>query len=115
MPLIYASHSQLASASVSFPARPAASHSVRTMNAKTSSAGEEEASGMSNEALGEAKRQQVIRVAYVIAALDLTFLFMQMGLVPVSMGSLPPQHISFNAGLQQSQKMVFSRKEERYP
>lgn len=75
------------------------------MNAKNSSEGEEEASGTRNEALGEsgylgeAKRRQVIRVAYVIAALDLTFLFMQMGIMPVSMGSLASQHISFNARL----------------
>ncbi|NXB12964.1 S22AI protein, partial [Cnemophilus loriae] len=65
---------------------------VSTMNVKTSSEGEEEASGMRNETLresghlGEAKRRQVIRVAYVVAALDLTCLFMQLGLMPVSMG-----------------------------
>lgn len=69
------------------------------MNAKTSSRGEEKASGTRNETLGEAKRGQVIRVAYVIAALDLTFLFMQLGVMPVSMGSLASQHISFNARL----------------
>ncbi|NXC93537.1 S22AI protein, partial [Certhia familiaris] len=78
---------------------------VSTMNAKTSSVGEEEASRIGNETLGEsgclgeAKRRQVIRVAYVIAAIDLTLLFMQMGVMPVSMGALASQHISFNAGL----------------
>ncbi|XP_053837428.1 solute carrier family 22 member 18 [Vidua macroura] len=71
------------------------------MNAKTSSAGEEEASGMSNETLGEsgclgeAKRQQVIRVTYVIAALDLTFLFMQMGVVPYLAKSLGLDSVGF--------------------
>lgn len=75
------------------------------MNAKPSSEGEEEASGMRNETLGErgclgeAKRREVIRVAYVIAALDLTFLFMQMGVMPVSMGSLASQHTAFSARL----------------
>lgn len=70
---------------------------MSTMSAKTSSGGEKEASGTRNETLGEAKKRQVIRVAYVIAALDLTLLFMQMGVLPVSMGSLASQHISFNA------------------
>lgn len=65
------------------------------MNAKTSSAGEEEASGTSNETLGEAKRRQVIRVAYVIAALDLTFLFMQMGLMPYLAKSLGVDSVGF--------------------
>ncbi|NWZ92433.1 S22AI protein, partial [Nesospiza acunhae] len=68
---------------------------VSTMNAKTSSAGEEEALGMSNETLGEAKRRQVIRVAYVIAALDLTFLFMQMGLMPYLAKSLGLDSVGF--------------------
>ncbi|NXH08363.1 S22AI protein, partial [Loxia leucoptera] len=66
-----------------------------TMNAKTSSAGEEEASGTRNETLGEAKRRQVIRVAYVIAALDLTFLFMQMGLMPYLAKSLGLDSVGF--------------------
>uniref|UniRef100_A0A674GFH9 Organic cation transporter-like protein 2 n=1 Tax=Taeniopygia guttata TaxID=59729 RepID=A0A674GFH9_TAEGU len=80
---------------------PAASHSVSTMNAKTSSAGEEETSGMSNETLGEsgcwgeAKRRQVIRVAYVIAALDLTFLFMQIGVMPYLAKSLGLDSVGF--------------------
>ncbi|XP_014742805.1 PREDICTED: solute carrier family 22 member 18 isoform X1 [Sturnus vulgaris] len=65
------------------------------MNAKTSSGGEEEASGMRNETLGEAKRRQVIYVAYVIAALDLTFLFMQMGIMPYLAKSLGLDSVGF--------------------
>ncbi|NXK64565.1 S22AI protein, partial [Sylvietta virens] len=74
---------------------------VSTMNAKTSSRGEEEASGMRNEnlgesgCLGEAKRGQVIRVAYVIAALDLTFLFMQLGVIPYLAKSLGLDSVGF--------------------
>ncbi|NXS34965.1 S22AI protein, partial [Pomatostomus ruficeps] len=73
---------------------------VSTMNAKTSSEGEE-ASGMKNETLGEsgclgqAKRRQVIHVAYVIAALDLTFLFMQMGVMPYLAKSLGVDSVGF--------------------
>ncbi|XP_068873036.1 solute carrier family 22 member 18 isoform X2 [Aphelocoma coerulescens] len=71
------------------------------MNAKTSSEGEEEASGTRNETLGksgylgEAKRGQVIRVAYVIAALDLTFLFMQFGVMPYLAKSLGLDSVGF--------------------
>ncbi|NWV53650.1 S22AI protein, partial [Daphoenositta chrysoptera] len=74
---------------------------VSTMNAKASSEGEEEALGTRNEALGEsgrlgeAKRGQVIRVAYVIAALDLTFLFMQMGVMPYLAKSLGLDSVGF--------------------
>ncbi|NXU15718.1 S22AI protein, partial [Pardalotus punctatus] len=74
---------------------------VSTMNAKHSSEGEEEASGVRNEALGESghlgevKRGQVIRVAYVIAALDLTFLFMQMGIVPYLAKNLGLDSVGF--------------------
>ncbi|NXB45421.1 S22AI protein, partial [Leucopsar rothschildi] len=68
---------------------------VSTMNAKTSSGGEEEASGMRNETLGEAKRRQVIYVAYMIAALDLTFLFMQMGIMPYLAKSLGLDSVGF--------------------
>ncbi|NWS09479.1 S22AI protein, partial [Motacilla alba] len=72
-----------------------------TMNAKTSSAGEEEASGMRNETLGEsgflgeAKRRQVIHVAYVIAALELTFFFMQIGVMPYLAKSLGLDSVGF--------------------
>ncbi|KAM4778844.1 solute carrier family 22 member 18 isoform 1-T1 [Cyanocitta cristata] len=71
------------------------------MNAKTSSEGEEDASGTRNETLGksdylgEAKRAQVIRVAYVIAALDLTFLFMQIGVMPYLAKSLGLDSVGF--------------------
>ncbi|XP_005522386.1 PREDICTED: solute carrier family 22 member 18 [Pseudopodoces humilis] len=71
------------------------------MSAKASSGGEEESSGMSSEVLGEsgllgeAKRGQVIRVAYVIAALDLTFLFIQMGVVPYMGKSLGLDSVGF--------------------
>ncbi|NWY15393.1 S22AI protein, partial [Aphelocoma coerulescens] len=74
---------------------------VSIMNAKTSSEGEEEASGTRNETLGksgylgEAKRGQVIRVAYVIAALDLTFLFMQFGVMPYLAKSLGLDSVGF--------------------
>ncbi|NWR12714.1 S22AI protein, partial [Paradoxornis webbianus] len=74
---------------------------VSTMNAKTSSRGEEEASGTRNETLGEngclgeAKSRQVIRVAYVIAALDLTLLFMQMGVMPYLAKSLGLDSVGF--------------------
>ncbi|XP_066176976.1 solute carrier family 22 member 18 [Sylvia atricapilla] len=71
------------------------------MNARTSSRGEEEASGKRNETLGErdclgeAKRQRVIRVAYVIAALDLTLLFMQFGVMPYLARSLGVDSVGF--------------------
>ncbi|XP_041894467.1 solute carrier family 22 member 18 isoform X2 [Corvus kubaryi] len=71
------------------------------MNAKTSSEGEEEASGTRNETLGksgylgEAKRGQAIRVAYVIAALDLTLVFMQMGVMPYLAKSLGLDSVGF--------------------
>ncbi|NWZ36032.1 S22AI protein, partial [Brachypodius atriceps] len=68
---------------------------VSTMNAKTSSRGEGKASGTRNESLGEAKRGQVIRVAYVIAALDLTFLFMQLGVMPYMAKSLGLDSVGF--------------------
>ncbi|NXF82838.1 S22AI protein, partial [Sclerurus mexicanus] len=74
---------------------------VSTMNAKAISEGEEEASGMRNETLGESghlgevKRRQVILVAYLIAALDLTFLFMQMGIMPYLAKSLGLDSMGF--------------------
>ncbi|NXD94849.1 S22AI protein, partial [Chaetorhynchus papuensis] len=74
---------------------------VSTMNAKISSEGKEEASGTRNETLGEsgylgeAKRGQVIRVAYLIAALDLTFLFMQMAVMPYLAKSLGLDSVGF--------------------
>ncbi|NWV70386.1 S22AI protein, partial [Malurus elegans] len=74
---------------------------VGTMNAKTSSECEEEASAMKNDTLGESdrlgevKRGQVIRVVYVIAALDLTCLFMQMGIMPYLAKSLGLDSVGF--------------------
>ncbi|NXP21887.1 S22AI protein, partial [Scytalopus superciliaris] len=74
---------------------------VSTMNAKAISEGEEEASGMRNEtleesgSLGEAKRRQAILVAYLIAALDLTFLFMQMGIMPYLAKNLGLDSVGF--------------------
>ncbi|XP_027593073.1 solute carrier family 22 member 18 isoform X1 [Pipra filicauda] len=71
------------------------------MNAKAISEGEEEASGMRNETLresghsGEVKRGQVILVAYLIAALDLTFLFMQFGIIPYLAKSLGLDSVGF--------------------
>ncbi|XP_009869224.1 PREDICTED: solute carrier family 22 member 18-like [Apaloderma vittatum] len=71
------------------------------MNAKASSGGEEEASGMRSETLGEsshlgeAKRRQVILVAYLIATLDLTFLFMQFGVMPYLAKSLGLDSVGF--------------------
>ncbi|XP_075357569.1 solute carrier family 67 member A1 isoform X2 [Mycteria americana] len=61
---------------------------MSAMNTKASSGGEEEASEMRTETLGESscsgdvKRGQVILVAYLIATLELTFFFMQMGVMP---------------------------------
>ncbi|NWU14142.1 S22AI protein, partial [Cephalopterus ornatus] len=74
---------------------------MSTMNVKAISGGEEEASGMRNKILeenghsGEIKRGQVILVAYLIAALDLTFLFMQMGIVPYLAKSLGLDSVGF--------------------
>ncbi|NXE77210.1 S22AI protein, partial [Cochlearius cochlearius] len=71
------------------------------MNAKASSGGEEEASGMRNKTLGESgcsgevKRVQVILVAYLIATLELTFLFMQMGVMPYLAKSLGLDSVGF--------------------
>ncbi|XP_064513599.1 solute carrier family 22 member 18 isoform X1 [Pseudopipra pipra] len=71
------------------------------MNAKAIPEGEEEASGMRNETLqksghsGEVKRGHVILVAYLIAALDLTFLFMQFGIIPYLAKSLGLDSVGF--------------------
>ncbi|NXG56940.1 S22AI protein, partial [Hemiprocne comata] len=67
---------------------------ISTMNAKTSAGGEEEASGMRSKTVGESshsgeiKRGQAILVAYLITILELTFLFMQMGVMPYLAKSL---------------------------
>ncbi|NXK10980.1 S22AI protein, partial [Herpetotheres cachinnans] len=70
-------------------------------NAKASSRGEEEALGMRSKALGErgrlgdVRRGQVILVACLIATLELTFLFMQMGVVPYFAKSLGLDSMGF--------------------
>ncbi|NXY43812.1 S22AI protein, partial [Ceuthmochares aereus] len=74
---------------------------LSTMNAKARSGGEEESSGMRTETLGESsysgeiKRGQVILVAYLIATLELTFLFMQMGVMPYLAKSLGLDSVGF--------------------
>ncbi|XP_051659990.1 solute carrier family 22 member 18 isoform X1 [Manacus candei] len=74
---------------------------MSTMNAKAISEGEEEASGMRNKTLaesghsGEIKRGQVILVAYLTAALDLTFLFMQFGIIPYLAKNLGLDSVGF--------------------
>ncbi|NWH70682.1 S22AI protein, partial [Piaya cayana] len=74
---------------------------LSTMNAKASSGSEEESSGMRTETLGESsysgeiKRRQVILAAYLIATLELTFLFMQMGIMPYLAKSLGLDSVGF--------------------
>ncbi|XP_040464527.1 solute carrier family 22 member 18 isoform X2 [Falco naumanni] len=74
---------------------------MSAINAKASSRGKEEASGTRSEALGErgclgdVKRGQVILVAYLIVTLELTFLFMQMGVVPYLAKSLGLDSMGF--------------------
>ncbi|KAF1576464.1 UNVERIFIED_CONTAM: Solute carrier family 22 member 18, partial [Eudyptes pachyrhynchus] len=74
---------------------------MSTMNAKASSGGEEEALGMRSDTLresvcsGEGKRRQMILVAYLIATLELTFLFMQMGVMPYLAKSLGLDLVGF--------------------
>ncbi|NXA19543.1 S22AI protein, partial [Ibidorhyncha struthersii] len=74
---------------------------MSAMNAKESSEGEEEALGMKTETLGESrysgevKRGQAILVAYLIATLELTFLFMQMGVMPYLAKSLGLDSVGF--------------------
>ncbi|XP_065538864.1 solute carrier family 22 member 18 [Lathamus discolor] len=61
---------------------------MSTMNVKVSSGGEEQALGMKSETLGESSRSgdikkgQVILAAYLIVTIELTFIFMQMGVMP---------------------------------
>ncbi|NXC73815.1 S22AI protein, partial [Anhinga anhinga] len=74
---------------------------MSTMNAKASSGGEEEASGMRSETLGESgclgevKRGRAILAAYLIATLELTFLFMHMGVMPYLAKSLGLDSVGF--------------------
>ncbi|NWW44656.1 S22AI protein, partial [Pedionomus torquatus] len=72
-----------------------------TMNSKASSGGEEEASAMRTKTLGksgysgEVKRGQTVLVAYLIATLELTFLFMQIGVMPYLAKSLGLDSVGF--------------------
>lgn len=65
---------------------------MSTMSGKNSPEGEEGAGRMKSEswgqsnAAGDVRRGRVILVAYLIVTLELTFLFMQFGVMPVSMG-----------------------------
>ncbi|NWQ97825.1 S22AI protein, partial [Burhinus bistriatus] len=74
---------------------------MSAMNVKASSGGEEVASGMrtetqgESECSGEVKRGQVILVAYLIATLDVAFLFMQMGVMPYLAKSLGLDSVGF--------------------
>ncbi|NXF56743.1 S22AI protein, partial [Ciccaba nigrolineata] len=74
---------------------------MSTMNTKASSGGEEEDLGMKSETLGESsclgevKKRQTILVAYLIVTLELTFLFMQMGVMPYLAKSLSLDSVGF--------------------
>ncbi|NXO03001.1 S22AI protein, partial [Rhinopomastus cyanomelas] len=72
-----------------------------TMSKKAGFGGEEEASGTRNETLaesgclGDVKRRQTITAAYLIATLELTFLFMQMGIMPYLAKNLGLDSVGF--------------------
>ncbi|NWX50332.1 S22AI protein, partial [Steatornis caripensis] len=72
-----------------------------TMNAKASSGGEEEAAGIRSKTMGESsdlgefKRGRTILVAYLIVTLELTFVFMQMGVMPYLAKSLGLDSVGF--------------------
>ncbi|NWR54440.1 S22AI protein, partial [Bucorvus abyssinicus] len=74
---------------------------MSAMSAKASSGGEEEASGMRSKTLGESgclgedKRRRAILVAYLIATLELTFLFMLMGVMPYLAKNLGLDSVGF--------------------
>ncbi|NWU99888.1 S22AI protein, partial [Upupa epops] len=71
-----------------------------TMDKKATFGGEEEASGMRSKTLskssclGDVKRQTIL-AAYVIATLELTFLFMQMGIMPYLAKNLGLDSVGF--------------------
>ncbi|XP_010152125.1 PREDICTED: solute carrier family 22 member 18 [Eurypyga helias] len=71
------------------------------MNPKATSGGEEESLGMKSKSLGksgclgEVERGQAILAAYLIATLELTFLFMQMGVMPYLAKSLGLDSVGF--------------------
>ncbi|XP_071665078.1 solute carrier family 22 member 18 isoform X1 [Patagioenas fasciata] len=74
---------------------------MSTMDAKAISGGGEEASGMRSETLGESgrlgeiNRRQAIRIAYLIATLELTFLFMHFGIMPYFVKTLGLDSVGF--------------------
>ncbi|NXI63816.1 S22AI protein, partial [Anseranas semipalmata] len=74
---------------------------VSTMSEKAGSGGKEEAWRTKNETqgesnhMGEFKRGRVILVAYLIATIELTFLFMQMGVMPYLAKSLGLDSVGF--------------------
>ncbi|XP_062465389.1 solute carrier family 22 member 18 isoform X2 [Pezoporus occidentalis] len=74
---------------------------MSTINVKVSSGGEEEASGMRSKTLGESSRSgdikkgQVILAAYVIVTIELTFIFMQMGVMPYLAKSIGLDSVGF--------------------
>ncbi|NXT27254.1 S22AI protein, partial [Syrrhaptes paradoxus] len=74
---------------------------MSTGSAKASSGGQEEALEMRSETLGESslsedpKRGRVILVAYLIATLELTCLFMQLGVLPYLAKSLGLDSVGF--------------------
>ncbi|XP_005149250.3 solute carrier family 22 member 18 [Melopsittacus undulatus] len=73
---------------------------MSTMNVKVSSGGEE-ASGMKSKTLGESscsgdiKKGQVILATYVIVTIELTFIFMQMGILPYLAKSIGLDSVGF--------------------
>ncbi|XP_061198444.1 solute carrier family 22 member 18 isoform X2 [Neopsephotus bourkii] len=74
---------------------------MSTMNVKVSSGGEEEALGMRSKTLGESsrpgdiKKGQVILAAYVIVTIELTFIFMQIGVMPYLAKSIGLDSVGF--------------------
>uniref|UniRef100_A0A8B9FK40 Organic cation transporter-like protein 2 n=1 Tax=Amazona collaria TaxID=241587 RepID=A0A8B9FK40_9PSIT len=74
---------------------------MSTMDVKVGSGGEAEALGMRSETTGESSRSgdikkgQVILAAYVIATIELTFIFMQMGVMPYLAKSIGLDSVGF--------------------
>ncbi|KAM9556154.1 solute carrier family 22 member 18 isoform 1-T1 [Guaruba guarouba] len=74
---------------------------MSTMNVKASSGGEAEALGTRSETMresnssGDIKKGQVILAAYVIVTIELTFIFMQMGVMPYLAKSIGLDSVGF--------------------
>ncbi|KAM4667305.1 solute carrier family 22 member 18 [Amazona ochrocephala] len=74
---------------------------MSTMDVKVGSGGEAEALGMRSETMressrsGDIKKGQVILAAYVIATIELTFIFMQMGVMPYLAKSIGLDSVGF--------------------